>query len=90
MKVECTWGQGPDVIVSLEGSPLVLRESPDSGKNRFLYGVVTKGDIDLTVDQARKLGLELLDACKRIKVLEDGVPKEEFDEKRDTRNDRSD
>jgi hypothetical protein len=74
MKAECTWGEGPDVVLSLEDTPLVLGEHPDFDRNRFLYGVITKGEIDLTADQAHKLGIQLIDACKRIKELEDNIP----------------
>ena len=28
IKVECTWGDGPDVTVSLEGKRMVLLEEP--------------------------------------------------------------
>lgn len=88
MRATCTWGFGPDVILSLEGTPLVIGEAPDFDRNRFLHGVITKGDIDLTADQAHELGTQLIDACKRIKELEDGIPKEGSDEKSNSGHDR--
>jgi len=73
MKVHMTWGQGPDVVLSLEGTPLILQESPDFDRNRFLYGVITKGGVDLTTDQAHELGVSLLEAAQRAKELSNKV-----------------
>ena len=75
MESVCTWGEGPDVVLFLEGTPLVLGETPDFDRDRFLYGVITKGEIDLTADQAQELGTQLINACMRIKELKDGIPK---------------
>ena len=67
MRATCTWGEGPDVVLSLEGTSLVLGEHPDFNRNRFLHGVITKGEIDLTADQAQELGNMLIDTAKQAK-----------------------
>lgn len=69
MKAECTWGFGPDVVLSLDGSELVLSELPYD-KTRWIYGVVSKGSLDLTATQAEELAEQLLLAAKRVRELE--------------------
>lgn len=80
MKVECTWGPGPDVVLSLEGTSLVLGENPNS-LQRWSHGIIREGEIDLTANQAFELGNALIDAAEKAKKLTDGISKEEFDKK---------
>ena len=84
MKAVCTWGEGPDVMLCLEGTPLILGEHPDL--SHFSYGVVTKGDLDLTADQAQELGLQLIKLAQQAKDLYEGI--KEQDEKRNSRDSR--
>ncbi|MFO7824462.1 MAG: hypothetical protein R6V72_11040 [Cyclobacterium sp.] len=69
MKAECSWGYGPDILISLNGIPLVLHDHPNE-MNRFKHGVVKEGSIDLTVKQAKKLLKELYDAINAVEHLE--------------------
>jgi len=54
MDVFCTWGEGPDVIVSLSGTELLLMEEPKI-VDKWKHGIVNNGQIDLTAEDARKL-----------------------------------
>jgi len=86
LKAVCTWGDGPDVILCLDGTPLVLLENPDLNNGQSVHGVVTKGDVDLTADQAYKLGFQLINAAQQAKKLYEGIRGQ--DEKRNSGNDR--
>jgi hypothetical protein len=86
MIVHMAWGFGPDVILSLEGTILVLGESPDLFKNRFVYGAVTKGGIDLTADQAHELGVALIKAASQAKGLDEKYAEVMKREKRNLEN----
>ncbi len=68
LKVECTWGEGPDIIVSLSGKKLLLLEDPID-KNRWTYGLVSKGQIDLTCDEAQSLIAHLQRAIYQVDDL---------------------
>jgi hypothetical protein len=66
----CTWGEGPDVLIVLDGTPLMLHEEAHSfalGKNGF----VNQGSMDLTRQQAVELARELLMAAETGKNLDD-------------------
>ena len=68
MKAECTWGDGPDIVMDLDGKPMELLESPGP-IGRFTYGVVSKGLIDLTAEEAEALGVELIGAAREVRQL---------------------
>ncbi len=70
MKAECTWGEGPDIVVSLDGTPLILSQEPED-LNRFKYGAITKGDFDMTAKEATQFAGELLSAARRAQELDD-------------------
>jgi hypothetical protein len=61
MKAVCTWGDGPAVLLCLEGDTLVLHEDPE--KKGWVHGTVKQGSIDLTKEEARNLAFELLNAA---------------------------
>ena len=61
ISVLCTWGQGADVTVLLNGKPLFLLEEPTQ-RSLTTHGVVFNGDINLTYKDAIKLGAKLMDA----------------------------
>lgn len=61
IKAVCTWGDGPDVSMSLEGHKMVLMENPED-YDRWVHGTVTHGIVDLTGPQAYSLGLQLINA----------------------------
>ena len=52
LNVECTWGEGPDVLLSID--------SPDR----------TLQIVDLTKEEAKSLGMALLNAAKLADDLE--------------------
>lgn len=74
IKVECTWGQGPDILVVGENHS-ILNMSPTTMLNKSTYGCQTEWQLDLTTDQADQLAYELLDKIKEVKRLEAGLDK---------------
>lgn len=68
MKAECTWGDGPDVVLSLEGTPLTLLEVPTN--THCSMGMVRRGCCDLTIVEARDLASQLLCAAAQAERLE--------------------
>lgn len=68
----CTWGYGPDVIVSLNGKPFICYEDPKNDpppRGQWKHGYVSEGSFDLTQDEARRLAYDLLqasDSCREI------------------------
>ena len=64
MKAECTWGDGPDVILSLNGTGMILFENPIIEGSGFKYGTVNAGSLDLTAQEAIILGHQLLNAAR--------------------------
>ena len=69
----CTWGDGPDVMLTFEDYIFVLYEAPKlilpSG-GAYLHGYVTKGSTDLTADEALQLGGQLINAANNAKELD--------------------
>lgn len=74
IKVECTWGDGPDVLITLKNHPMILA-SDVIDKDKFKHGIVTDAWIDLTQQEARILAHHLLAAAENVKYLEDNLPK---------------
>ena len=68
MKTTCEWGDGPDVIMSLSGSKMILHESPND-KDAWTHGTVSEGSLDLTADVAERLGVELIAAASQVRRL---------------------
>ena len=66
MKAVCNWGEGPDVLLALEGTPLMLYEAPVD-LNKAVHGYVSQGSICLTEDEAERLGNELLMMAKKAR-----------------------
>lgn len=75
VKASCTWGDGPDVMVSFskdkEGRsiPFILYENPIYGS--WLHGHVENGSFDLTTKEALKLAAELIEAAGGCKYMEE-------------------
>lgn len=69
MKAECAWGEGPDVILSLDNTGMVLHEDP-CDLDKWKHGVVKQGSLDLTAAEAYKLAMELLAAVNKVNELE--------------------
>jgi len=58
----CTWGDGPDVMVTLKDKPYILYEDP-SDHDHFMHGVVWEGSFDLTAKEALDLASRLQQAA---------------------------
>ena len=72
-KATCTWGDGPDVMLTLEDDWFVLYEGPkhqSPPRGDYLYGYVTKGSTDLTADEALELAAQLTSAANSAKELD--------------------
>lgn len=68
MKAVCAWGEGPDVLLVLEGTPVMLYENPVD-LDRAVHGYVRQGSIELTADEAEQLADELLLRVKQAREL---------------------
>lgn len=66
--VECTWGDGPDVMVTFKDKPFILYEDPGD-KEKWVHGSVRKGSFDLTADEATRLGYKLIGVAETAKML---------------------
>lgn len=93
MEVACTWGDGPDIVLSLKGDTMILLEDPID-KDKWTNGTVSKGQMDLTAEEAESLAGRLMMASLRVKELREfeiqdlcddiRYPMDEFgDEKKD-------
>jgi len=63
MKAVCTWGDGSDVTLTLEGTSLMLYEHPSQPpppQAWSTYGYVYSGSIELTAKEAQELGESLI------------------------------
>jgi len=69
IKVECTWGDGPDVVVTLEQHRFLLLEEPKDS-HQFIHGVVQAGQIDLTAGDAELLAIQLQAAARKARELQ--------------------
>lgn len=68
IKANCTWGEGPDVMVVLEEHPFILYEEPQHQqppRGDYINGFVAKGSFDLTVDEAKALAIGLNEAARQ-------------------------
>jgi hypothetical protein len=61
----CTWGDGPDV--DLEVKNVFMLEPVTAGAS--IHGSVPSGQIDLTAEEAVRLGHELIKAGEQSKLL---------------------
>ena len=76
IKVSCTWGEGPDVLVTFESHPFILYEdakndSPPRGQ--WKHGYVSMGSFDMTADEAEKLSYELRTAARTARKLDRSI-----------------
>lgn len=67
----CTWGDGPDVLVSNKNGGYILFDDPKQYPPNFVHGMSLNGQFDLTIKQAIKLARELLRAANTAQQLED-------------------
>ena len=66
MNTECTWGEGPDVLVVIDIPVLLLAEVD---KSRTRHGICNKSHLDLTAAQAKDLAYKLLTAAAKADEL---------------------
>ena len=74
MEATCTWGEGPDVLVELTGTNVILYEDPKHNtppQGDYKHGFITEGSFDLTIAEAEHLASELLTAANKAKELDD-------------------
>lgn len=70
IKVSCAWGEGPDVILTLENKPFMCYEPP-TDLDKAINGFVYSGSMDLTQAQARELAADLLTAANACAELDE-------------------
>lgn len=72
MKATCTWGQGPDVLLELDGTGVVCYEDPFNyppPRGRYKHGIISQGSTDLTIIEAKALIASLTAAVKKADEL---------------------
>ena len=72
--VECTFGEGPDVLIASKGLKILLLEHPNC--QGFTHGVVGSWQLDLTLNEAEELSKLLYEKAQIAKELYNGL--EEF------------
>ncbi|HDZ24934.1 hypothetical protein LCGC14_1097790 [marine sediment metagenome] len=68
INVECTWGDGPDIILDLKDHRFILYE--DVIKKGFTHGIIKNGSMDLNVEEAKILVSDLINAIKAAEELD--------------------
>ena len=68
----CTWGDGPDVLVTLDGKRFKCYEAVQFSK-LVDHGFVSRGSIALTRNEALDLAEQLFRAAGAAKDLDDSV-----------------
>ena len=72
----CTWGIGPDVLVSFENHPFILYEDAKNdppSRNQWTHGYVSIGSFDLTADEAIMLADQLKKAAEAAMELDRSI-----------------
>lgn len=72
----CTWGDGPDVLVSFEGHPFILYEDAKNDpppRGQWVHGYVSIGSFDLTAEEAMKLSDQLKAAAQNAMELDRSI-----------------
>ena len=73
MKALYTWSMGPDILVKLNGTPLLLHEDSKQHKPPGFgstHGHVKEGSIDLTLLEAQTFADQLVKAIEQVKQNE--------------------
>jgi len=73
IRAACTWGDGPDVLLILEGKELMLYEIPYHHKPPLAdgtYGFIKEGSLCLTTSEARRLASQLNQSAKEAEDLD--------------------
>jgi len=72
MRAICTWGDGPDVMLTIDGERFILYEDvkyDEPPKGDCVHGHVNKGSMDLTANEAQALGYQLISAATQANGL---------------------
>lgn len=69
IKANCTWAEGPDIMIILNNTRIVLYEDIKL-TNNWKHGVCDNGSIDLTVEEAKELVISLQQSIKEVEKLE--------------------
>ena len=77
MRATCTWGDGPDVLVVLDGKRLMCYENPDNF-DKGVHGFIREGSFELTSTEALKLASDLLIAARASLFLDESIRKEQW------------
>jgi len=83
IKASCTWGDGPDVLITLEDKPFILYENPKNDpppRGQWAHGYVSQGSMDLTADEALDLAHQLYASATAAKGLDKSYKNMEFPE----------
>ena len=76
IKVSCTWGEGPDVLVTFEDHPFILYEDAKNDpppRGQWRHGYVSMGSFDMTADEAIKLSYQLKEAARNARNLDKSI-----------------
>ena len=68
LRPECTWGDGPDVLLINEGQYYMLYDDPD--KERTVHGISYQGSFCLNKEEARRLAYDLLRCVSKVGEME--------------------
>jgi len=72
----CTWGDGPDVLVSFENHPFILYEDAKNDpppRGQWVHGYVSIGSFDLTAEEAMNLSDQLKAAAQSAMELDRSI-----------------
>ena len=83
IRATCTWGDGPDLILVLEGKPMMLFEAPYD-RDKSMHGFVSSGSLDLTAEEALELAAELTAAASEAENSSQNYEEHAEDEKAQT------
>lgn len=81
INVQCTWGEGPDIMVEFKDEHFILYEKVNP--KGWKHGFVKSGSFDLTADAAIQFANNLILAAKQAKQLENDIEIAEWKEKID-------
>lgn len=72
IRAVCTWGDGPDVLLVLEGKKLICYHNPKD-EIHWIHGIISEGSMDLTAHEALELAAELIRAAEDAIKLDESV-----------------
>jgi len=83
IKASCTWGDGPDVLITLEDKPFILyliSKNRPPPRGQWAHGYVSQGSMDLTADEAFALAHQLYASATAAQELDKSYKNTEFPE----------